>query len=73
MQISKQKCVEIYPREGTETSASLGGSCTRLVEIYPREGTETYSINVTRRKLVEIYPREGTETGVPVQSVLSNS
>ena len=33
--------VEIYPREGTETTAIAGIVQVNLVEIYPREGTET--------------------------------
>ena len=34
--------VEIYPREGTETSSGRPGMMPRMmVEIYPREGTET--------------------------------
>ena len=34
--------VEIYPREGTETSRSMDDAGLKIVEIYPREGTETY-------------------------------
>ncbi len=39
---SKGVAVEIYPREGTETSNSLIlFHKSNPVEIYPREGTET--------------------------------
>ena len=33
--------VEIYPREGTETSILQRSYLFMIVEIYPREGTET--------------------------------
>ena len=60
-----QVCVEIYPREGTETPSyprALFVS-VRAVEIYPREGTETkIFISCSSMFIVEIYPREGTET-----------
>ena len=43
--------VEIYPREGTETSAVKNFSTFSRVEIYPREGTETlpYAENLLTR------------------------
>ena len=34
-------CVEIYPREGTETAFLIMLCIIYTVEIYPREGTET--------------------------------
>ena len=55
--------VEIYPREGTETTQNAGLHTSVHVEIYPREGTETFAINPIFNLIsVEIYPREGTET-----------
>ena len=35
------KQVEIYPREGTETTTISNLRQLKSVEIYPREGTET--------------------------------
>ena len=57
------KIVEIYPREGTETTCGRWSRRFVLVEIYPREGTETkFIVAVHCIEVVEIYPREGTET-----------
>ena len=55
--------VEIYPREGTETSQVCPTNAYGFVEIYPREGTKTLVWAwVPLTVIVEIYPREGTET-----------
>ena len=59
------KPVEIYPREGTETTLPQTRFPSLLVEIYPREGTETFLTHkiATHDIKLKFIPREGTETG----------
>ena len=53
--------VEIYPREGTETSARQYHICFLLLKFIPVRGRKLIQIIAFFIQRVEIYPREGTE------------
>ena len=55
--------VEIYPREGTETSSFHFLGASPLLKFIPVRGRKHFTSEIpARQHLVEIYPREGTET-----------
>ena len=57
--------VEIYPREGTETSFARLCSSLAMVEIYPREGTETSrSLALIGLKMLKFIPVRGRKPAV---------
>ena len=55
--------VEIYPREGTETSCGATPKQFNTLKFIPVRGRKHVgSITFVTYRSVEIYPREGTET-----------
>ena len=56
--------VEIYPREGTETTSLFISFMSSALKFIPVRGRKQREVFVICLFAVEIYPREGTETTV---------
>ena len=65
--------VEIYPREGTETTMRLMLPRSKPLKFIPVRGRKRISVEkIIKRYAVEIYPREGTETSCLAYSSMSS-
>ena len=65
--------VEIYPREGTETSTASHTLLMNRVEIYPREGTETIQNKPNQKcdmlKFIPVRGRKPDEISVIINTI----